>query len=339
MIRRSEVDLALSVSDLPIEELLAVARTADELGYGCLWLAEGVGPDVFSTLTRVATNTDRLELGTGIVNVYTRTPTTIALAADTVLTALGDRRFHLGLGASGKGLIEKFHGIPHDRAIARVRDAVRIVDSVFATGQLPEGVETFALQPGLAIPVDAGRDRLRILVASLGPRSVQMTGEVADGWLPIWLSTSRGQSRLDQVVNAAAAAGRPRPTVAAYIYAVVSESPEDIGHLRSTLAWYIAANGTAYARLFRDYGYTDEVDAITGRWAADDRAGAKGAVGDALLADCTLAGDPEVVRAGLQRFRAFGVDRPVLRFPRQLSAADCIHMLERLAPALDEEAA
>lgn len=339
MITTREVDLALSVSDLPTADLIRIARAADRFGYGCFWLAEGIGPDIFSTLTRLALATDRIELGTGIVNVFSRTPTTLALAADTVLGALEGRRLHLGVGASGKALIEKFHGVAHERPISRVRDTVRIVDAIFDGGRLPEGVVTLAIQPGLPVHVDAPRDRLRILVASLGPRSVEVTGEVADGWLPIWLSATRGRPRLDRLHTAAAAAGRPLPDVAAYLYAVVSTSPEAIDHIRSTLAWYIAANGTAYARLFRDYGYTAEVDAITSRWAEGDRDGARRAVSDELLDDCALAGDAPTVADGLDRFRALGVDRPVLRFPRQLSAGEIVHMLERLATTLDEEMA
>lgn len=330
------VDVALGVSDLPIAELRDVARTADELGYGCLWLAEGVGPDIFSVLTQLAVVTERIDLGTGIVNVFSRTPTTIALAADTVLSALGRRRLHLGVGASGKALIEKFHGVAHERPLARVRDAVRVVDSVFTTGRLPDGLDTLRAEAGVRVPITSSRDRLQIYVASLGPVGVRATGQLAEGWLPIWLSASRGRSRLAILEEAAAAAGRPRPEVAAYLYTAVSHDDAVIDHVRATLAWYVAANGTAYARLLREDGQPELVQTICERWHRGDRAGARRAIEDEVLHDRALVGGPEAVAAGIRRFRDAGVDRPVLRLPHQLSAGDVIHMLRDLARAIEE---
>jgi alkanesulfonate monooxygenase SsuD/methylene tetrahydromethanopterin reductase-like flavin-dependent oxidoreductase (luciferase family) len=296
-----------------------------------MFLTESTGRDSFSVLAELAVRTTRIGLGTGIVNVFSRTPTAIASATATVMETMGDRPFSLGLGTSGKQLMEKYHGADFSRPVSRLAETVRIVDHVFRTGSLPEGGDMFALAGlpfGLKLPP---REQLTIYVAGLSDRTLEITGRYADGWMPIWVSASHGDGLAKLVLDAAERAGRPRPKVAAVSYGGVGEGPELVRHVKSTLAWYVAANGTAYRRLFERYGYGEDVARICQLWSSGQRDQARESVPDHLLHDTTLLGTPEAFFAQVQRLRMAGVDRPILRIQGQLTAAQTIDMLARLA--------
>jgi alkanesulfonate monooxygenase SsuD/methylene tetrahydromethanopterin reductase-like flavin-dependent oxidoreductase (luciferase family) len=326
----ADLDIAIGGNERSRADAVLLARVADGLGIGNLWVTEGTGRDAFSLLTEMALATSRIGLGTGIVNVFGRTPSALAQAAASVLEVMGDRRFNLGLGTSGKALMQKFHGVPFDRPVSRLREAVQIIDQAFTTGHLPTGGEVFDLG-GLPIGIPLQRDRLRIFVAGLSPKTLEVTGRFADGWLPIWPSIARGAETVETVRAAAREAGRPEPLVAGYLYGGVGSGAEIHDSVRATLAWYVAANGTAYRGLFERYGYEAEVAKICDLWAAGDRESARQVVDEAMLRDTTLMGEPAEFLAAVQRFIDAGIDRPVLRLPKQLSTPACVHMLAALA--------
>ncbi|MCW2743423.1 MAG: 5,10-methylenetetrahydromethanopterin reductase, partial [Blastococcus sp.] len=250
----------------------------------------------------------------------------------TLLELMPGRDLHLGLGTSGRALVEKFHGIPFDRPVTRLSEVLGIVDTAFATGRLPGPGAVFSTE-SVALRLPASRASLKLFVAGLGGRTLQVAGSSADGWLPIWPSSRGFPQMLDTVRAAAAEAGRPRPLVAAYVYGVVSAEPRMVDRVRASLAWYVAANGTAYRRLFTDYGYGDEVAEICARWASGDRVGAAHGIPAEMLADCTLTGDTPAFLAGATRLRHLGIDVPVLRFPTRITADECVDMVTRLGGA------
>jgi alkanesulfonate monooxygenase SsuD/methylene tetrahydromethanopterin reductase-like flavin-dependent oxidoreductase (luciferase family) len=327
----ADIDISVGGMDFSRADLVLIARVADELGVGTLFLTEAAGRDSFSVLAELAVRTTRIGLGTGIVNVFSRTPTAIASATATVMETMGDRPFSLGLGTSGKQLMQKYHGVDFSRPVSRLAETVSIIDHAFRTGSLPEGGDMFALAGlplGLKLPP---REQLTIYVAGLSDRTLEITGQRADGWMPIWVSASHGADLARLVLDAATRAGRPRPRIAAVSYGGVGEHPELVRHVKATLAWYVAANGTAYRRLFERYGYGDEVARICQLWSGGQRDQAREAVPDHLLRDTTLLGRPEEFFARVDRLRTIGVDRPILRIQGQLTAAQTIDMLARLA--------
>jgi alkanesulfonate monooxygenase SsuD/methylene tetrahydromethanopterin reductase-like flavin-dependent oxidoreductase (luciferase family) len=324
-----DLDVSIGGNERPRKESVLIARAADEVGIGNVWVTEGTGRDAFSLLTEMALATERVGLGTGIVNVFSRTPTALVQATATVMEVMEGRHFNLGLGTSGKALMQQYHGVPFDRPVTRLREAVRIIDEAFTTGQLPHGGDVFDLG-GLQVGVPVSRERLRIYVAGLSPKTLELTGRYADGWLPIWPSATRGQEPLHAVESAARSADRKPPVVSGYLYGGVG-GREVEQHVRATLAWYVAANGTAYRGLFERYGYGEEVKRICDLWDAGDREAARRSVDDKLLRDTTLLGEPDEFFRSLQRFIDAGIDRPVLRLPKQFSTAQCLEMLARLA--------
>ena len=174
------------------------ADTVAELehaGLDLVWVAEAYGFDGASLMGYLAARTETVQIASGILPIYTRTPTLLAMTAAGV-DALSDGRCHLGLGASGPQVIEGWHGVAYDAPIGRTREIVEVCRQVWAredklnhqgryyTMPLPEGVGT-GLGKSLKIIAHPVRSRIPIWVASLGPKNVAMTAEVADGWMPI----------------------------------------------------------------------------------------------------------------------------------------------------------
>lgn len=325
-------DIALGTDERGRDDLVRIAHRADDLGVRALWLTEGVGRDVFTVLSQIALATDRIQLGTGIVNVFARTPTMIAQSTASVLEVMGGRNFNLGLGTSGKGLVEKAYGVGFDRPVTRLTETVRIVDAIFLDHETPQRLTVLQTQP-FPFGVAADRDRLRIYVAGLGSRSLRVTGQHADGWLPIWPSVRHFDALRAEVERAAADARRPRPEVVGYAYGVVGEDERSRRIVRDTLAWYIAANGSAYRHLFERYGYVDEVRRIGKLWADGRRDEARQAVPDDMLDDTSIVGAPDQFLAQVGRIAAAGVDRVVWRVPRQIATDEVLTMLDQLSTA------
>lgn len=333
LITPSDIGVALGSDDMSIPELLSVATAADRLGMRDLWVTESRGRDAFVLLSQIALLTEQIGLGTGIVNVFARTPTALAQAVGTVMEAAPGRHFNLGIATGGKAMIEQFHGLPYEQPVSRLEAALEIIQSIFDNhGQVPAHEKIFATgRVNLRLKTD--RSQIKVFAATSGNRSKEITGRLADGWLPIWPVRSRFTASKEEVVTAAKEAGRLDFRVAAYIYGVVSTDKEEIDLLRGTLAWYLAANGTVYATMFENYGYGAEVTAIIEKWKAGDRAGAIGGVSDKMLEDCALFGTAEEVVNRIKLFRDAGVDMPILRFPPALSGIRCVEMLEDLARA------
>src|SRR3954470_17374195 len=182
----------------------AAKQVADleKAGIDVVWVAEAYGFDAPSFMGYLAAVTDRIQIGSGIVNIYTRTPSLLAMTAASI-DFLSDGRCILGLGASGPQVIEGFHGVPYDKPVARTREIIDICRRVWRREVLTnDGVYKIPLPPeqgtGLGKPLKLITKPLRtdipIYVASLGEKNVEMTAEVADGWLPLFFIPAQGKT-------------------------------------------------------------------------------------------------------------------------------------------------
>ncbi|HYZ00752.1 MAG TPA: LLM class flavin-dependent oxidoreductase, partial [Candidatus Binatia bacterium] len=270
--------------------LVDLAVEAERLGFGGVWVAEAVGRDAFSLLTEIALRTRRVALGTGIVNIYGRSPTVLAQAAGSLAECASGRTVNLGLGTASRILIEGAHGVPFERPFTRMRETLGIVRQALSGEPVRAHGEVFDVQRlQLGIP---GRERVSLFVAGLSPQMLRITGEEADGWLPIWPSRRAFQDVLArEVSDAAAGAGRLPPEVAAYVHTYVGEDEEPaLASLRRSLAWYMVNAGSAYENLFRRYGYDEVVDRVIAAWRAGDREGARAAIPADVIRDLCLDG-------------------------------------------------
>ncbi len=329
----SHVHVALGSRGIPRSAMVEVGEEVDALGFGGLWVTESSGRDAFSVLTELALRTRSAALGTGIVNNYGRTPSTLAMAAASLAEAAPGRTVNLGIGASSRTVVEGFHGIPFEAPAARMVETLQIIREALSGEKMRHRGDYFELDGRFRLEVPGVGEMIKVFVSALSPRMIDVVRENADGWLGIWPSKTKFGPLRKELTGTAGDRAQP-PTIAAYIYTYVGDP--DLGRplLRSSLARYVAASGIAYTRLFRSYGYESEVDEILDAWSVGDRGRTSMAATNEMLDDFCLVGDPASVADEISTFRRVGVQVPILRFPDGLSAEAMVDMLRGVAGSL-----
>jgi alkanesulfonate monooxygenase SsuD/methylene tetrahydromethanopterin reductase-like flavin-dependent oxidoreductase (luciferase family) len=323
----------LAVGLTPMETrrdvVLHVAARAEELGYTALFLGEGWGRDVSVLLAEAALRTSRIQLGTGVLNVWGRSAGTIAMLA-AGLDELSGGRFLLGLGAGSPPLAEGLHDVPFRRPVERLgqvtRQVRRLLDGERIVPSAPGGARPLrlALRPASPIP---------IALAALGPQAVRLTGELADAWFPFFLPRSGVKDGLRLLEEGAAGArDRPVPLVRPGIPVAVSPDPAVARDLASWwVTFYLTSMGPLYARTLRNAGFSEAVDAVLGASAE----GTTHLPGRArvLLDELTVWGDGDSARAALDGWYDVGADMPVVVLPPGRDLAELDHILAALRPS------
>ena len=331
----SRIGVALgAVHDRPFAEVVAFARMAEECGYEAIFVPEAWGRDAFVTLGALARVTERIGLGTGIVNVYSRSPALLAMATVTLDEISGGRAI-LGLGTSGQRVVEGWHGVPMARPLRRLRETTEAVRAIVGGSRRGYNGETLRIAPGFAITLARPRDRIPVYHASLTPRGIRQCAEVADGWLPYFASPETLRADLVVIEDALRVAGRQRVsfTVAPYLPVIVSDDEAAARTvLRRHLAFYIGGMGRFYRETVARHGFADAAEEVRRRWEARERDAAADAVTDELLDAFAVVGDAKRCRARLDDYRAAGADLPIIALPGDVALAD----VERTVRALGE---
>ena len=317
-------------------EVISIAQLAEKLGYNTFFTGEAWGRDAFTVLTMIGCHTTTLRLGTGIVSVFSRTPGIIAQSIAS-LDIISQGRAILGLGTSGRLVIEDWHGVPYHRPVARTREYMEIIRQALSGGAVNYEGEFFQLKR-FRMGAPPIQERLPIYLASLGPKNLELTGELADGWLPIWVHQERLPELIGQVARAAGEVGRDisEITVAPQIMCYASEDDEDLAEavqrIRGHMAFYIAGMGQYYYDLFSRSGFQAEADAVREAWGNRERDKAAAAISDNMLENIAVFGDPATCRAKLEQFRRSGADMPIITFPQGSSLEGVRFTLQALAP-------
>ena len=323
-----------SVHDRPFSELLAIAGLAESCGYEALFMPEAWGRDAFVTLGALAARTERINLGTGIVNIYSRSPALLAMAAATLDEVSGGRAI-LGLGTSGQRVIEGWHNVPMARPLRRLRETTEAVRLITARSRRGYDGLVVKVAPGFALTLPPTRGAVPIWHASLTPAAIRQAGEVADGWLPYLTSPETLRVDLALAGEGLAKAGRERVsfTAAPYVPALVGDDAATRELVRGHLAFYLGAMGRFYREAVARHGFAAEAEEVRLRWEARDRAAAVAAVSDALLDAFAAAGPMAHCRARLDAYRAAGADLPVVALPGDCSSEAAERTIRALAPA------
>lgn len=296
---------------------------AEKLGLDVCWVAEAWGSDAPSALGYYAALTDRMLLGSGVIQVGTRTPTAVAQTAIT-LSNLSGGRFLLGLGASGPQVIEGLHGVPFARPLRRVRETVDIVGQVFAGGKLSYSGAEFSIPlPGSeGVPMRLSmraEHEIPVYLASLSPAMLELTGEVADGWLGTsFVPEGAADAYFAHLDNGLARTGRTRSELDVCQGAEVAFAPDEdaLGAMtaerKKELAFSLGGMGTAstnfYNNAYSRQGWAEVAAEVRERWQAGDRDGAARLVTDDMVLGTTLIGTESMVRRRLEVWRDAGVD-------------------------------
>lgn len=303
------VSLPYAEGAMSEDEVVEFVRRADELGYHSVWVAEAWSFDAFQILATLIESTERIGLATGIANVYSRTPALLGQSIAT-LDRLSGGRAILGLGTSGPQVVEGWHGVPFDRPIKRQREAIEIIRTILRRDKLVYEGEIYKLDMGLKLINHPLRADVPIYLASLGPKNVELTAELADGWLPTLFSPEQAADVWGPALeagNAKRSADLGDLTVMPAVTAAVTDDPATAkGIAKFAMALYIGGMGSReqnfYNRLFRRYGYVDEAKTVQDLYLDRKREEAMGAVTDEMVDEVSAIGDAAYVK---DRFAAF----------------------------------
>ena len=306
----------------------ALAEQAESLGYHGIWLTELWGRDAFVSLSRAATVTDDLELGTAIVNVYGRSPATLAQAAATLVDTAGDR-VRLGLGTSTRKAIEDLHGMDFENPPRRLHETVELTRAFLtAEGRVDYDGEMFDVADFPSLGAD-----VPIYAAALGPSNRRATGRTADGWLPHNIPFEQLGAAFETVVETAKAAGRDPDAIetAPYVPSAVSDDPEEAkSSIRGHVAYYVGS-GEGYRKAVAEY--FPEAEDVADAWRSGHRGDARAAVTDEMVEALGVAGTPEQAREQFDRIASIdAIDEPIVVIPVGTEQETAQYTIEQLAP-------
>jgi probable F420-dependent oxidoreductase len=284
--------LTVPFAGLPLADHAELFRRAEAAGYDDFWTGDTNGADGFTPLVLAAAHTERVRLGTGIVNPFTRGPAVLAQHA----AALADAsrgRFVLGLGSSSNVIVERWNGVPFEKPLSKVREAVVGLRPVLAGERGPGG---FKLETAPAYPIP-------IVVAALRGKMLALAAEVADGAFTNFLPISGAP----QVAEAFSA---PDKELVCRFFCV--PQPEADGMATAKFLFAAYGNVPVYAAFFRWLGWGERIDPMVEAWHGGDRAKALELVPEDLVREVFLFGSPEQMRERLAQFAAAGVTTFVL---------------------------
>jgi len=299
-------------------------KELESAGLDTVWVAEGYGFDSPTLMGYLAAKTSTVEIGSAILNIYSRSPSALAQTAAGLDNVSGGRAL-LGLGSSGPQVIEGWHGLPYAKPLARTRDVIAIVRSILRRETLQFSGEVFDVPlpshsgRGLGKPLklinQPERSAVPIFLAALGEKNVQLAAELADGWLPFLYSPERAADQWGAALAAGSASrssdlGQLR-IVAGGMVAIGDDVGDVLDRLRPTYALYIGGMGARsqnfYAQLVSRYGFEAEAATIQKLYLEGRKRDAEAAVPRALLEMCNLVGSATQVKERIVNFRDSGV--------------------------------
>ncbi|MEV0054588.1 LLM class flavin-dependent oxidoreductase [Saccharopolyspora shandongensis] len=304
-------------------EPVEFAVEAEKLGLDIVWVAEAWGSDAPSTLGYLAARTEHVLLGSGIIQLGTRTPVAIAQAAIT-LSQLSAGRFLLGLGPSGPQVIEGLHGVPFAKPMARMRETVEVIRAALSGEKISFSGGQFQIPlPGgdarpMRLSARAEHD-IPIYLATLSPGMLRLTGRIADGWLGTsFVPEGAGEAYFAHLDAGLAEAGRTRADLDVCQGAEVAfaadadELREMLGDRKKKLAFSLGGMGSSstnfYNNAYSRQGWAEVAAQVRQRWQAGDHDGAAALVTDEMVLGTTLIGTEEMVRDRLRVWQDAGVD-------------------------------
>lgn len=297
----------------PPPHFVEVAQEAERLGFDSAWSAEAWGSDAFTPLAWIGAHTTRLKLGTSIVQLSARTPTSTAMHALT-LDHLTEGRFMLGLGVSGPQVVEGWYGQPFSKPLSRTREYVDIVRQVMRRERpvkndgphypLPYfGEGAWGVGKPLKSITHPLRSDLPIYLGAEGPKNVALAAELCDGWIPLWYSPYREEVYADSLTNAP----DDFDIVQGVTVAVTDDLESAYDSIRPMLGFYIGGMGSKdrnfHKELMGRMGFPDEAQKIQDLFLEGNRGDAIAAVPNEFIDEIALVGSKERIRDRLQAWR------------------------------------
>jgi len=315
---RTIADMQVGVSAVvSSDEDVEFVRECERMGVTSVWIPEAWGYDALTPLAHLAAVTSTMKLATGIVQVGARSPAMLAMQAMSVQQMSGGRLV-LGLGSSGPRIMEAWHGVPFQKPVATMRETIEIVRQIARGDRLEHHGEVYDLPPA-----GAGRGirsmvqpvaPIPMVIAALGPKNLELTGEIADGWLGNAFMPEHADVFLDPIRVGCARAGRTidQLDLVMPVAVEITDNPEEAGRRHAGgYAFTIGAMGPPgknfYNRAFSAQGYGDDVAAVYELWQAGKREDAAARVPFDIGFRTNLLGPPEVIRDRVRLYRDAGI--------------------------------
>ena len=318
--------------------MLEFAIEAEKLGVEQAWSAEAWGMDAIAPLAYLAARTEKLQLGTGIMQLCARTAASTAMTALSMQTVT-DGRFLLGLGNSGPQVVEGLHGQPFDRPVTRMRETVDLVRMACRGEKLSYSGKALTLPrpggQGKALRLAQPPEEIPIYLATLAPRALEMTGAIADGWLGTSFTPDAPEAHLKYLRRGAEEAGRKLEDIRLSVDTAVAftDDPEPVVQAqKAMLAFQLSAMGSPTMNFYNDAyargGFQDACTEVRDLWLKGQRAEAVQAVPDEMVLKTSLIGDEAHVRERLDLYRKAGITELTLH-PIGKTATDRLDTLGR----------
>lgn len=318
----------------------------EKVGVDIALVAEAYSFDAISQLGYLAAKTSRIELGSGVVPIYVRTPSLLAMTA-AGLDYVSDGRFRLGIGTSGPQVMEGFHGVPFDAPLGRTREVVEICRQVWRR----ENVEFDGKYYQIPLPSDRGtglgkplhlinhpvRQRIPITIAALGPKNVELTAEIAEGWQPVFFHPERADDAWGEALRAGLAKRDPElgplDVMVSAALAVGDDVEDRLAWVKPQLALYIGGMGARgknfYHNLATRYGFGEVADRIQDLYLSGKKAEAIDAVPDELVRSVSLIGPKGFVKERLAAYVEAGATTLLLQ-PVTADRRESVRFVEEL---------
>jgi F420-dependent oxidoreductase-like protein len=315
--------------------VLRFARMAEELGYDSIWVPEAWAYEQFQLLAEIALATKTIKVATGIANVFSRSPGLLAMSAAT-LDEISEGRVILGLGTSGKIVVENFHGVPYEKPLTRLRETVGILRALWRGDRLTPELSSLFDARHFKLEMTPVRADIPVYIASLQEKALRDVGRVADGWIPTFWPYRHYKDGVAWIEEGARDAGRAGAHVEVAPFLAVIPF-DDVamarGLIKPLVAFYIGGMGVYYHALFCRYGFKENADLVRELYNTGQRKEASAAVSDELIDAIAICGPAEHCREKLAEWRSHGVDSALLNLPTNVPPELTEHFLRTMAPA------
>lgn len=291
---------------LTVEEVLHCSKSVSDSKIDSIWIPETWGMENFSTMSAVASNTDSQKIGSSIINIYSRSPSTIAMGAATV-DILSNGRLILGLGTSSMPIVEDFHGNKFSNPVQRMKEYVEIIRLALSKKQMNYSGKVFELN-NFTLLIEPKRKSIPIYLAAINEKMVNLTWKIADGVIFYLRPLEELKKTITKMQS------KKRIDVACQIITCVSEDSENaILRAKKTLAFYVSV-GNIYREFLSKNGFQNDTKNIFEEFKNSGFKSNYELVTDKMLNSLCIAGNPNESKKQLQKFRDSGIDLPIIQF-------------------------
>ncbi|MHB8567927.1 MAG: LLM class flavin-dependent oxidoreductase [Nitrososphaerales archaeon] len=297
--------ITIHSGDHSLKDILDYGRVAENLGFEGFWLTEESGKEAFAVLAMVATKTRKIRLGTGIVNIYSRTPTLLSMSI-TTLDEISARRAFLGLGTGGVGFITRGHGLQIVDSVNRMREYVTLIRKLVGFERFSYEGKYFNIK-NFQLRQEPQRKQVPIYLAGLNPKMQQLAGEVADGTIVNMLTDAGIEEIRENIRIGAERTGRDPAKVGIYALSMTlcgqDESAKEA--MKKTIAFYCAS--LHYHHILTNAGFGEDAKRVKEVWDQNKHDEAIKLVSDDLMMKLTLSGTPKEIRKRFKEYISQGV--------------------------------